>query len=184
MSWQPRAGQRQAGAGAGAGSCLPGCSIRHFSFGRNTLDTCNYRIRSRELSAFLVSGIAPSISRPSTSQWPLTTLPPTTRLSRQMQRSDLDSVANGVSLGCSALAVEQYVLIAYTSSNLLYPREDRETSELIYQCRNCNWPMVVGPSCTYRNEVASSISETAGVVTDVASDPTVRHAQLSCLLPT
>ncbi|KAI4756419.1 hypothetical protein E4T44_14753 [Aureobasidium sp. EXF-8845] len=60
-------------------------------------------------------------------------------------------------------------------SNMLYPREDKETDQLIFQCRNCQWPTAVGPTCIYRNEVMGNLIETAGVVTDVASDPTVRY---------
>lgn len=56
---------------------------------------------------------------------------------------------------------------------MLYPREDKETSQLIFQCRNCQWPTPVGATCIYRNELSGSVSETAGVIQDVASDPTV-----------
>lgn len=67
------------------------------------------------------------------------------------------------------------VLTVRASSNMLYPREDKETDQLIFQCRNCQWPTAVGPTCIYRNEVMGNLIETAGVVTDVASDPTVRY---------
>jgi DNA-directed RNA polymerase subunit M/transcription elongation factor TFIIS len=68
-----------------------------------------------------------------------------------------------------------HVLTVCASSNMLYPREDKETDQLIFQCRNCQWPTAVGPTCIYRNEVMGNLIETAGVVTDVASDPTVRY---------
>ena len=68
------------------------------------------------------------------------------------------------------------MLTACASSNMLYPREDKETDQLIFQCRNCQWPTAVGPTCIYRNEVMGNLIETAGVVTDVASDPTVCHS--------
>lgn len=66
---------------------------------------------------------------------------------------------------------------------MLYPREDKETDQLIFQCRNCQWPTAVGPTCIYRNEVMGNLIETAGVVTDVASDPTVRcrHAPIQLI---
>ncbi|THV73848.1 hypothetical protein D6D28_02982 [Aureobasidium pullulans] len=68
-------------------------------------------------------------------------------------------------------------------SNMLYPREDKETNQLIFQCRNCQWPTAVGPTCIYRNEVSHNLRETAGVVTDVASDPTLPHVERDCENP-
>lgn len=59
------------------------------------------------------------------------------------------------------------------SSNMLYPREDKMANKLVFQCRNCNWSTNVGPTCIYRNELSGNVSETAGVIQDVASDPTV-----------
>lgn len=56
---------------------------------------------------------------------------------------------------------------------MLYPREDRETNQLIFQCRNCQWPTAVEPTCIYRNELSNTVGETSGVTQDVASDPTV-----------
>jgi len=68
-------------------------------------------------------------------------------------------------------------------SNMLYPREDKETDQLIFQCRNCQWPTAVGPTCIYRNEVMGNLIETAGVVTDVASDPTLPRVERDCNNP-
>lgn len=56
---------------------------------------------------------------------------------------------------------------------MLYPREDKMTNQLIFQCRNCSWSTEVGATCIYRNELSGNVSETAGVIQDVASDPTV-----------
>lgn len=56
---------------------------------------------------------------------------------------------------------------------MLYPRENKETRELIFQCRNCQWPTAVDPTCIYRNELAMNVGETVGVTTDVGKDPTV-----------
>lgn len=46
-------------------------------------------------------------------------------------------------------------------------------NQLIFQCRNCSWSTEVGATCIYRNELSGNVSETAGVIQDVASDPTV-----------
>ena len=56
---------------------------------------------------------------------------------------------------------------------MLYPREDKMLNQLIFQCRNCSWSTEVGATCIYRNELSGNVSETAGVIQDVASDPTV-----------
>ena len=113
----------------------------------------------------------PSALHPKTHSWPHTTPPQTTRLSPRMTESSSDSVANGTIALSPILHDAPLTLCA--SSNMLYPREDKETNQLIFQCRNCQWPTAVGPTCIYRNEVSHNLRETAGVVTDVASDPTV-----------
>ena len=46
-------------------------------------------------------------------------------------------------------------------------------NQLIFQCRNCSWSTEVSATCIYRNELSGNVSETAGVIQDVASDPTV-----------
>lgn len=61
---------------------------------------------------------------------------------------------------------------------MLYPREDKIQNELIFQCRNCSWSTQVGATCIYRNELSGNVSETAGVIQDVASDPTVGDCDL------
>ena len=113
----------------------------------------------------------PSALHLKTHSWPHTTPPQTTRLSPRMTESSSDSVANGTIALSPILHDAPLTLCA--SSNMLYPREDKETNQLIFQCRNCQWPTAVGPTCIYRNEVSHNLRETAGVVTDVASDPTV-----------
>lgn len=59
------------------------------------------------------------------------------------------------------------------SSNLLYPKEDRETSTLLYVCKACHAVTKHDSACTYRQHLGSTVTETAGVTTDVANDPTV-----------
>lgn len=63
---------------------------------------------------------------------------------------------------------------ALRSSNLLYPKEDRATSQLLFVCKACHATQVFDSACTYRNHLGSNVTETAGVTTDVANDPTVR----------
>lgn len=128
-------------------------------------------IVSRTPPPSLRASQTPSALHPKTHSWPHTTPPQTTRLSPRMTESSSDSVANGTIALSPILHDAPLTLCA--SSNMLYPREDKETNQLIFQCRNCQWPTAVGPTCIYRNEVSHNLRETAGVVTDVASDPTV-----------
>jgi DNA-directed RNA polymerase II subunit RPB9 len=64
------------------------------------------------------------------------------------------------------------------SSNLLYPKEDRATSQLLFVCKACHATQIFDSACTYRNQLGSTVTETAGVTTDVANDPTVRDDSL------
>jgi len=59
------------------------------------------------------------------------------------------------------------------SSNLLYPKEDRATSELLYICKACHAVSKHDSACTYRAQLGATVADTAGVTTDVANDPTV-----------
>jgi DNA-directed RNA polymerase II subunit RPB9 len=65
------------------------------------------------------------------------------------------------------------LLLTLRSSNLLYPKEERETSELQFVCKACTAVTKTEPACTYRHHLGSTVTETAGVTTDVANDPTV-----------
>ncbi|KAK6348219.1 hypothetical protein TWF718_006029 [Orbilia javanica] len=58
-------------------------------------------------------------------------------------------------------------------SNMLYPKESREHRRLIYVCRNCGFEDEAASQCVFRNVLSSVAEETAGVTTDVGSDPTV-----------
>ena len=67
---------------------------------------------------------------------------------------------------------------------MLYPKEDRENSTLMFACRTCQFSEPAGASCIYRNSLKETIAETPGNVQDVAQDPTVgaspaqqQHAQ-------
>lgn len=59
------------------------------------------------------------------------------------------------------------------SSNMLYPKEDRQTHQLMFACSTCQYSEKASSSCVYRNNLDTSIGETAGVTQDVGSDPTV-----------
>lgn len=59
------------------------------------------------------------------------------------------------------------------SSNMLYPREDRMTNTLMYFCKSCSYVEVANSACIFQNKLNSVVGDTAGVTTDVGSDPTV-----------
>lgn len=58
-------------------------------------------------------------------------------------------------------------------SNMLYPKEDRESSTLMFACRTCQFSEPATASCIWRNSLKEDIKETAGNTDDVAQDPTV-----------
>lgn len=64
-------------------------------------------------------------------------------------------------------------LLTCSSANLLHPKEDRDTKELLFVCSSCNSSERHDVACTYRNKLETAAEETAGVTADVASDPTV-----------
>lgn len=59
-------------------------------------------------------------------------------------------------------------------SNMLYPHEDKENNVLMFRCRTCHAVEPATNYCVFRNNLAINAGETAGVTTDVGSDPTVR----------
>ena len=56
---------------------------------------------------------------------------------------------------------------------MLYPKEDRNTSKLMFACRTCQFSEEAQSSCVFRNNLYNTVGETAGVTQDVGSDPTV-----------
>ncbi|KAJ5621348.1 hypothetical protein N7528_006131 [Penicillium herquei] len=58
-------------------------------------------------------------------------------------------------------------------SNLLYPKEDRATNQLMFTCRTCHVGEPASSYCVYQNKLNSQVGDTAGVTQDVGSDPTV-----------
>ncbi|KAK6501555.1 DNA-directed RNA polymerase II core subunit rpb9 [Arthrobotrys musiformis] len=65
-------------------------------------------------------------------------------------------------------------------SNMLYPKESREHRRLIYVCRNCGFEDEAASQCVFRNVLSSVAEETAGVTTDVGSDPTLPRSNRTC----
>lgn len=62
------------------------------------------------------------------------------------------------------------------SSNMLYPKEDRNNNKLMFACRTCQFSEEAISSCVFRNNLYNTVGETAGVTQDVGSDPTVGFA--------
>ena len=58
-------------------------------------------------------------------------------------------------------------------NNILYPREDQDNKRLLYACRHCDYSEIASRPLVYRNDLQKAAAETAGVTTDVASDPTL-----------
>ena len=73
----------------------------------------------------------------------------------------------------SAAPVHSPSSLTAISSNMLLPKEDRETSTLMYVCRTCAHAEPAKTPCVYRNQLHNTVGETAGVTQDVGADPTV-----------
>ena len=56
---------------------------------------------------------------------------------------------------------------------MLYPREDKINSTLMFACRSCQYSEPAQASCVYRNSLKEEVAETPGNMMDVAQDPTV-----------
>lgn len=59
------------------------------------------------------------------------------------------------------------------SSNLLYPREDRQLSKLLYVCKACQSVQEHESGCTYRQNLSEAAQESMGEKAYVSNDPTV-----------
>ncbi|KAJ1659140.1 hypothetical protein IWQ61_001738 [Dispira simplex] len=58
-------------------------------------------------------------------------------------------------------------------NNLLYPREDRESRVLFYECRNCDHSETAKDSCVFRHVITHVPSEQTMVIANLSSDPTL-----------
>ncbi|KZF21569.1 DNA directed RNA polymerase II 15 kDa subunit [Xylona heveae TC161] len=65
-------------------------------------------------------------------------------------------------------------------SNMLYPKEDRLSNTLMFACRTCQFSEPATSSCVFRNNLSTNVAETAGVTTDVGSDPTLPRSNKQC----
>lgn len=74
----------------------------------------------------------------------------------------------------------EYDTLTSISSNMLYPKENKENNTLMFACRTCQFSEPATSSCVYRNELANTVGETAGITQDVGSDPTVSFAIAHC----
>ncbi|EEH07689.1 conserved hypothetical protein [Histoplasma capsulatum G186AR] len=65
-------------------------------------------------------------------------------------------------------------------SNLLYPKEDRNTNTLMFTCRTCHVGEPASSPCVYQNKLNNQVGDTAGVTQDVGSDPTLPRSNKLC----
>jgi DNA-directed RNA polymerase II subunit RPB9 len=68
-------------------------------------------------------------------------------------------------------------MVTKRSSNLLFPKEDKENNRLLFACRTCSFTEPAQSACVMRHEIASTVGDTAGITQDVAQDPTVRLSE-------
>ncbi|KAJ1497021.1 DNA-directed RNA polymerase II subunit RPB9 [Coelomomyces lativittatus] len=66
------------------------------------------------------------------------------------------------------------------SNNLLYPREDKVNSILLYACRRCGHQEESVSTCVFRHEILLQDSGEGGYVRNLASDPTLPRSRLPC----
>lgn len=65
-------------------------------------------------------------------------------------------------------------------NNMLYPKEDKQEQRLLYLCRNCGYTELAENPKVYRHELITNIGETAGVVQDIGTDPTLPRLDKEC----
>ena len=65
-------------------------------------------------------------------------------------------------------------------NNMLYPREDKDSRRLLFECRTCSYVEEAASPLVYRHELITNIGETAGVVQDIGSDPTLPRSDREC----
>lgn len=63
---------------------------------------------------------------------------------------------------------------------MLYPKEYKEQSKLLFSCRNCNYTELADDPKVYRHELKADMGETAGVVQDIGADPTLPRTDKEC----
>ncbi|SAM08966.1 hypothetical protein [Absidia glauca] len=65
-------------------------------------------------------------------------------------------------------------------NNLLYPREDKSSRQLMFSCRNCQFQEKADNLRVYRHEIIHAPSEQTMVLTDLSADPTLPRANIPC----
>lgn len=59
-------------------------------------------------------------------------------------------------------------------------QQDRLNNVLLYRCRTCQATESATNYCVFRNVLGGSSGETAGVITDIGSDPTLPRSNKAC----
>ncbi|KAI6126808.1 hypothetical protein EDD17DRAFT_1557097 [Pisolithus thermaeus] len=65
-------------------------------------------------------------------------------------------------------------------NNLLYPKADPQRRIMVYACRICRYDEIGDNKCVYRNDLLTVTKEQVGVTTDLGSDPTLAHENITC----
>ncbi|WAR20389.1 RPB9-like protein [Mya arenaria] len=61
------------------------------------------------------------------------------------------------------------------NNNMLYPKEDKESRNLLYACRNCDYQQIAENPCIYVSCKCKTMfySELTQIIGDVIADPTL-----------
>ncbi|KAF1986643.1 DNA-directed RNA polymeras-like protein II subunit rpb9 [Aulographum hederae CBS 113979] len=65
-------------------------------------------------------------------------------------------------------------------SNMLYPRDDDAEQRLMFACRTCQYSEPATSSCIFRNDLSTTVGDTAGITQDVSQDPTLPRTVKPC----
>ncbi|KAF9793188.1 hypothetical protein BJ322DRAFT_1033234 [Thelephora terrestris] len=65
-------------------------------------------------------------------------------------------------------------------NNLLYPKADPQRRIMVYACRICPYDEIGENKCVYRNDLLTVTKEQKGVTTDLGTDPTLAHSNMTC----
>ncbi|XP_060553038.1 DNA-directed RNA polymerase II subunit RPB9-like [Ruditapes philippinarum] len=62
-------------------------------------------------------------------------------------------------------------------NNMLYPKEDKESRNLLYACRNCDYQQIADNPCIYVNKITHEVDELTQIIGDVIADPTLPRTE-------
>ncbi|BFZ60382.1 DNA-directed RNA polymerase II core subunit rpb9 [Saitoella coloradoensis] len=65
-------------------------------------------------------------------------------------------------------------------NNILHPLEDKLKKRLLLHCRRCGYTENAEDPTIFRQELRSTVADTAGVTTDLGSDPTLPRSDQQC----